>query len=383
MAHVAEWKKQEVEDLKKLIVSHSVVGVVDMENIPAKQLQKMRELLRSQVLIKMSKKSLMKLGLEKASKEKNKVDALEEHLGGQPAFIFSDINPFKIYKTLEKNKTSAPAKPNSIAPVDILVPKGDTPFPPGPMLGELQQAGIPATIQGGKITIKDDKVVVKKGERINDKLAMALAKLEIEPMEVGLDMLAVYEDGNIYTPDVLAIDDDETRSNIQTAYQQAFNLSLNSGYITRATASAAITKAACEARNLAINATIFEAEVIDIILAKAQSQALAVDSALGDLVEKKLGEIKVKEAEAVPKKAKDKEKPTKEEAEKEEAKPKKKPVEKKNASKPKAAKKEETEKKAKKPEKKVVKKAKEKPSKKAEKAKKKPEKKEAKKTKKK
>ena len=381
MAHVAEWKKQEVEDLKKLIVSHSVVGVVDMENIPAKQLQKMRELLRSQVLIKMSKKSLMKLGLEKASKEKNKVDALEEHLGGQPAFIFSDINPFKIYKTLEKNKTSAPAKSNSIAPVDILVPKGDTPFPPGPMLGELQQAGIPATIQGGKITIKDDKVVVKKGERINDKLAMALAKLEIEPMEVGLDMLAVYEDGNIYTPDVLAIDEDETRSNIQTAYQQAFNLSLNSGYITRATASAAITKAAGEARNLAINATIFEAEVIDIILAKAQSQALAVDSALGDLVEKKLGEIKVKEAEAAPKKAK--EKPAKEEAEKEAAKPTKKPAEKKKASKPKATKKEETKKKVKKQEKKVVKKAKEKPSKKAEKAKKKPEKKEAKKTKKK
>lgn len=381
MAHVAEWKKQEVEDLKKLIVSHPVVGVVDMENIPAKQLQKMRELLRSQVLIKMSKKSLMKLGLEKASKEKNKVDALEEHLGGQPAFIFSDINPFKIYKTLEKNKTSAPAKPDSIAPVDILVPKGDTPFPPGPMLGELQQAGIPATIQGGKITIKDDKVVVKKGERINDKLAMALAKLEIEPMEVGLDMLAVYEDGNIYTPDVLAIDEDETRSNIQTAYQQAFNLSLNSGYITKATAPAAIAKAAGEARNLAINATIFEAEVIDIILAKAQSQALAVDSALGDSVEKKLGEIKVKEAEAAPKKTK--EKPAKEEAEKEEAKPKKKPAEKKKASKPKVAKKEETWKKAKKPEKKVVKKAKEKPSKKAEKPKKKPEKKEAKKTKKK
>jgi len=382
MAHVAEWKRQEVEDLKKLIVNHSVVGVVDMENIPAKQLQKMRELLRSQVLIKMSKKSLMKLGLEEASKEKNKVDALEEHLGGQPAFIFSDINPFKIYKTLEKNKTSAPAKPNSIAPVDILVPKGDTPFPPGPMLGELQQAGIPVIIQGGKITIKDDKVVVKKGERINGKLAMALAKLEIEPMEVGLDMLAVYEDGNIYTSEVLAIDEDETRSNIQTAYQQAFNLSLNSGYITRATAPAAIAKAAGEARNLAINATIFEAEVIDIILTKAQSQALAVDSALGDSVEKKLEEIKVKKAEVAPKKAK--ETPVKEEADKEVAKPtKKKSAEKKKTSKPKTAKKEKTQKKIKKPENKVVKKTKETPPKKAKKVKKKPEKKEATKTKKK
>ncbi len=383
MAHVAEWKKQEVEDLKKLIVSHPVVGIVDMESIPAKQLQKMRELLRGQVLIKMSKKSLMKLGLEGASKEKNAIDALEDHLDGQPAFIFSETNPFKIYKTLEKNKTSAPAKANSTAPMDILVPKGDTPFPPGPVLGELQQAGIPVTIKGGKITIKEDTVVVKKGERINDKLAMALAKLEIEPMEVGLDVLAVHEDGTIYTPDLLAVDEDKVRADIQVVYQQAFNLSLNSGYITKATAGAAIAKVVSEARNLAINATIFEPEVIGVILMKAQTQALAVDNTLGDSVEKKLEEIKAKEAEAAPKKAKVKEKPVKEEVKKEEVKPEKKPAEKKKAPEPKAAKKKETEKKAKKEETKVVKTAKKKQVKKAEKPKKKPAKKVAKKTKKK
>ncbi len=378
MAHVAEWKKQEVEDIKKLIISHPVVGIVDMENIPAKQLQKMRELLRGQVLIKMSKKSLMKLGLEGASKEKNEVDALEDHLDGQPAFIFSETNPFKIYKTLEKNKTSAPAKANSIAPMDILVPKGDTPFPPGPILGELQQAGIPVTIKGGKITIKEDTVVVKKGERINDKLAMALAKLEIEPMEVGLDVLAVHEDGTIYTPDLLEVDEDKVRADIQAVYQQAFNLSLNSGYITKATAGAAIAKVVSEARNLAINATIFEPEVIGVILMKAQTQALAVDNTLGDSVEKKLEEIKAKETEAAPKKAKVKEKPVKEEAKSE-----KKPAEKKKAPEPKPAKKKEPEKKAKKEETKVVKTAKKKQVKKTEKPKKKPAKKEAKKTKKK
>lgn len=361
MAHVAEWKKEEVETLKKLIVGHSVVAVVDMENIPAKQLQKMRELLRSQVLIKMSKKSLMKRGLEEASKEKKEVDALEEHLTGQPAFIFTDINPFKIYKTLEKNKTRAPAKPDSIAPMDILVSKGDTPFPPGPILGELQQAGIPVTIQGGKIAIKEDKVVVKKGERINERLAMALAKLEIEPMEVGLDLLAAYEDGTIYTSDLLAVDEDEIRSNVIMAYQQAFNLSLNSGYITKATASSAIAKAAFEARNLAINATIFEPEVIDIILSKAQSQALAVDTVLGDSVEKKLGEIKTKEAVA----EKPKEKPAKTEPkETKTEKPKKKPAKKPKDTKSKPSKKEETKKKTKKPAKKETKKTPKKPAKK-------------------
>ena len=65
---------------------------------------------------------------------------------------------------MEATKTAAPAKPGDIAPEDILVKAGDTPFKPGPIVGELQKAGIPAAIEGGKIVIKKDKVLVKKGE---------------------------------------------------------------------------------------------------------------------------------------------------------------------------------------------------------------------------
>ena len=41
MAHVAEWKKEEVKELTDLINKYDVVGLVDLENIPAKQLQEM------------------------------------------------------------------------------------------------------------------------------------------------------------------------------------------------------------------------------------------------------------------------------------------------------------------------------------------------------
>ena len=43
MAHVAEWKKDEVKEIKDLIDSYDVIGVVDLLNIPAKQLQEMRK----------------------------------------------------------------------------------------------------------------------------------------------------------------------------------------------------------------------------------------------------------------------------------------------------------------------------------------------------
>ena len=37
MAHVAEWKKDEVNELKDLIAKSEVVGIVNLLNIPARQ----------------------------------------------------------------------------------------------------------------------------------------------------------------------------------------------------------------------------------------------------------------------------------------------------------------------------------------------------------
>ena len=43
MPHVAEWKKEEVKKPQELIESHPVVGMADLSDIPAPQLQKMRQ----------------------------------------------------------------------------------------------------------------------------------------------------------------------------------------------------------------------------------------------------------------------------------------------------------------------------------------------------
>lgn len=325
MARVAKWKEEEVDKLKNLILEYPIVGIVNMENIPARQLQKMRTILRGDVLIKMSKKSLMKRALEKASKEERSLVELANHIEGQPAFIFSKMNPFRLYKILEKNKARAPAKAKSIAPRDIVVPKGETPFPPGPMLGELQQVGIPTTVQAGKIAIKEDKVVVKEGERINPKVAAILSRLEIEPMEVGLDLVAAFEEGAIFHSDILAVDTDETISSLQLAYRNAFTLSINSGFLTKQSAPAILAKAAMDARNLAIERNIPEPGVMHTILTKAHSNVLSLKSVIGDALEKGL-EVK---------KAEDKEKPKKKTKKKQAKvkKPAKKPTEKKKVKK--------------------------------------------------
>ena len=225
MAHVAEWKKEEVNELKGLIESAEVVGIVNLLNIPARQLQEMRKTLAGKATIRLSKINLMNLALEDCDAEKANITGLSDFMEGQPALVCTDMNPFRLYKILEDSKTSAPAKAGATAPADIVVPAGDTGFPPGPFLGDLQQIGVPAKIDKGKIVVSKDTVVVKAGEEVSKQVAAALTRMDIKPMEVGMDLKAVYEEGSIFKADVLAIDEEETIADIQTAFTKAFNLS--------------------------------------------------------------------------------------------------------------------------------------------------------------
>ncbi len=276
MAHVAEWKKQEVKDLTEMIKGHKVVGIVDLTDIPAKQLQKMRQSLSEKAKIRMSKKTLISLALERASKKKENIGTLSGHMEGQPALIFSDMDPFRLFKILENSKTPSPAKPGAIAPEDVVVPKGDTGFPPGPILGELQHLGIPARIEKGKIVVTDDHLLVKAGEEITPKVAEILNRLGIQPLEVGIDLKAIHENERLYTSDILTIDEDRTLADIQRAFSQAFNLSVNANIYTSETIPYIIQKAVSRAFNLAYNALIPTPETIPLLLSRAYSRMLSL-----------------------------------------------------------------------------------------------------------
>ena len=276
MPHVAEWKKDEVASLKELINSYEVVGMANLADIPAPQLQKMRRTLKDSATLKMSRKTLMSLALN--DNEKAKIETLEDYMEGQPALIFTNMNPFKLYKILESSKTPAPAKAGSIAPEDIVVPKGDTAFKPGPVLGELQKAGIPAKIEKGKIVITNDKVIVEAGEVIPRDVASILTRLEIYPLEVGIDLRAAYEDETIYTSDLLTVDEEKTLADVQKAFTQALNLSVEAVIFNKESTPLIIQKAVSQSMNLALNAEILNEKTRDILLAKAYTQMLAVAS---------------------------------------------------------------------------------------------------------
>ncbi|GFO97454.1 acidic ribosomal protein P0 [groundwater metagenome] len=271
--HIPRWKQDEIEEIKKLITSYSSVGIVGVHGIPSSQLQLMRKNLRGLADVKMCRNNLIFRALDDSS---DNIKPVSKYVVDQTALLFTNENPFKLYRILEKGKTAAPIKPGGIAPKEIVVHKGPTSFPPGPIVGELQGAGIPAGIEGGKVVIRETKTVAKAGDVVNAKLASILSRLEIHPVELGLELRAVYEKGMIYESKLLAVDETKYRSDIILAVQRAFNLSINVAYPAKATIRTLLAKAASQSRNLAINAEIIMPEIIDVLLAKANAQMLSL-----------------------------------------------------------------------------------------------------------
>lgn len=312
---VNEEKKKFVQKLIQDIQQAAIIGIVNMQNLPAPQLQNMRAmLLKKEVNIIMARKKLLTLGLNNSKKEN--IAQLVEKIKGMPAVILSSTNPFTLYALIQKNKSEAPAKAGQVAPKDVLVKAGPTNFAPGPIISELASVGIKTKVEGGKLAIINDTVVVKEGDEISGKVAETLKRLDIKPMEIGLDLVAVWEKGSIFDAKTLHIDEDEYRQNIINAVTWARNLAVEAAITTPDTIELLLQKAFRESKALASENDILTDLTAGDVLGKVERQALSLKDTAG---------VEVGPAKVTEKKEEVKEEPVeekKEEAkEKEEEKP--------------------------------------------------------------
>ena len=275
-AHISEEKKKAVQDIAKVIDSYPVVAILNLESLPAKQLQQMQRKLRSIVEIRVAKKSVIEYALQQSTKKN--ITKLSEHMTGTTGLLLSKENPFRLYKMLKQSKSNAPIKAGQVSPKDITLPAGPTPFAPGPIIGELGMLKIKAGIEAGKVVIKQDAEVAKKGDVISPGLSSLLLRLGIEPMEIGLNLVACYENGEVVMSDVLDIDQDVFLAKLHTAATEAMNLAVDVAYPCAETIELLIQKAYRDSKAIALEQNILADAVIEQILAKADAQANAISA---------------------------------------------------------------------------------------------------------
>ncbi len=269
-------KKQElVQKLAGEIKNSPIIGVADLESLPSQQLQVMKGALRRKgVSLVMTRKRLIARALEASGKQN--MPALIDRMKGVPALILTTENPFALYKFIQKNKSEAAAKPGQIAPRDLMVKAGPTNFAPGPIISELAAVGIKTKVEAGKLAVIQDTVIVKEGAVISQKVSDTLKRLDIRPMEIGLNLVVVWENGSVFEAKQLHLDEEEYVRNIMQAARWAVNLAIEAAYACADTAELLVQKAFRDAKAVGVEGAIVTAETRGAILAKSEAQALSV-----------------------------------------------------------------------------------------------------------
>jgi large subunit ribosomal protein L10 len=274
-SHTLEWKKKEVQELKELLNAYPVIGIASLKGFPSNLFAEIRKLLSDKAIVKVSKTRIFLRALQES---KLKDSGLKDYIKNSIAVVFTELNPFELYSLLKKNKGNAPAKTGMIAPLDLVVPAGDTGLPPGPALSDLKAAGLKVKMASGSIEVTEDTVVCKKGEIVSEKVASVLSKLNIKPIKVGLNLNVVYENGELFKEDVLNIDEDKVFNDFVSARQNSFNLALNISYFTSETIPLLLAKAVFNSMNLALNAGILNEKTVESFISKASLQATILKS---------------------------------------------------------------------------------------------------------
>ena len=283
---VQQSKLKEVEKLQKRIEEAQVVGVLDMFKLPSKQYQEIQKQLRDDVDFVSIKKSILLHALEKVGRENIK-DIVKE-MPVQPMLVFTKTDPFKFYMKASKLKSPNYAKGGDKAEEEIEVTAGPTDLMPGPAIAEFSKVGIPAGVEGGKIAVKKDKVVAKAGDEISTDLANILRKLKIQPMNVGLNIVSVYDKGTIYNNDVLSMAGQGYINQTISAHQHAINLTVFVSYPTKDNIGMLLAKAEREAQALQSKLPEEKSE------APAESEA-PKEEAKPEAAEEKTEEVKAEE----------------------------------------------------------------------------------------
>ena len=268
------------DKIRKYIKEYSIVGVVDVAGLPAPQFQRIRASLKGKAEVLIVKKNLIELVFDELKSKYPGITDLKSKMVGIIGLVFTNDNPFTLYKFIKKNKSSAPAKAGAIAPNDIVVPAGPTNFAPGPIIGELGALKIKAGINAGKVEIKEDSLVAKEGEEISANLAGVLTRLGIEPMEVGLNIKAVYEAGTIFGKDILDVDEEAILADLKSCASDAFKLTIGLEYYTKENIAHFLGEAGRDSLGLGVGIAYPAAETMQRLLSKANAQMTGVANTL-------------------------------------------------------------------------------------------------------
>jgi large subunit ribosomal protein LP0 len=218
------------------------IFIVNVDNVGSNQMHQIRVALRGRGVVLMGKNTMVRRALRTMIGEYPQLERLLVAVRGNVGFVFTSGDLSEIRDIITANKVAAPARAGALAPKDVKVPAGNTGMEPG-KTSFFQALGIPTKIARGTIEIVADVQVVTAGTRVGPSEATLLNMLNISPFTYGMTVVQIYDQGNMFTPDVLDISTDELINRFLTGIKTVAAISLALNYPTIASVTHSLVNA--------------------------------------------------------------------------------------------------------------------------------------------
>ena len=230
--------------MKNLLNSYSKAFCVGVDNVGSQQLQNTRSGLRGEAEVLMGKNTVMRKIFTEFIEENpdHPMAQLKPLCKGNVGFIFTNGDLAAVREVLDKNVRPAPARVGSLAPIDVIVPKGPTGCDPG-QTAFFQTLQIATKITKGQIEMTNDTHLITAGDKVTASQAALLQKLDINPFTYGLELKMVYDNGSLFDAKVLDITDEVLSAKVGEAVNMIAKLSLVLGIPTQASVPHSIANA--------------------------------------------------------------------------------------------------------------------------------------------
>lgn len=216
---------------------YSQVLIVSADNVGSNQLQGIRKGLRGDSVVLMGKNTMMKRSIRLHADNTGNQDfrKLADLLVGNVGLIFTKGDLKEVSEEIAKYKVGAPARVGLVAPIDVVVPPGNTGLDPS-QTSFFQVLNIPTKINKGTVEIITPVELIRQGEKVGSSEAALLAKLGIRPFSYGLIVQKVYDNGSVFAPEVLDLTDEDLLEKFAVGVSMVTSLSLAIAYPTVAAA---------------------------------------------------------------------------------------------------------------------------------------------------
>lgn len=226
-------KAEYFEKLKNLLDSYNSIFIVNVDNVGSNQMHQIRQSLRGDGLVLMGKNTMVRRALKGLLQDSPHYEKLIPYVRGNIGFVFSNGDLKYVRDLILRNRVAAPAKAGAIAPVDVIVPGGNTGQEPG-KTSFFQALGIPTKIARGTIEIVNDVHLLKAGTKVGASEAALLNMLNISPFTYGMSVFQIFDNGTAFPPSVLDVEESTLLERYLDGVKRVAALSLQIGFPTLA-----------------------------------------------------------------------------------------------------------------------------------------------------